>query len=503
MTVKDFTELFKEKGLLVESDFDGNERVGYISYNSQDIKPDTLFFCKGAHFKEKYLEDALKKGSVGYVSEKKYNVSAPCILVKSIRPCLVPSAELFYGSAHKKLSVIGITGTKGKTTTAFIIKEILNRRFAEENKKIGFSSSVCIYDGVYDGENDLTTPEPFELHRYFNNAVRCELPCFLMEVSSQALKYDRVSGVEFLYGCYLNIGNDHISAVEHPDFEDYFNSKMKIFEQTKNAVVNLDADFAQKALECAGASERLITFSTKNEKADFYGYGIRKDGSETVFSVKCGKYDEEFRLGIPGFFNVENALCAIAVCTELNIPLEYIKQGVRYARSSGRMELHETEDKKIAVIVDYAHNKLSFQKLFESVKKEYPDRTVSIVFGSVGSKAVKRREDLGLVAGANADMCYLTADDPAEEEVVDICREIGSYIDSVGGKYEIVPERSQAILTALNDCRNKGVKAVVIVAGKGNEHYIKYGTEHVYYKSDTACVEDFIDEYNKAKAEKR
>ena len=490
MTVNDFKNLFLQNQIFIEDNLKENLQVEYISYNSKDIKSNTLFFCKGAHFKEDFLLDAIKKGAVAYVSEYEYNVDIPYIKVSDMRKCLSLSANYFYNESHKRLKVIGITGTKGKTTTSFIIRQILDDYLKNKNLRTGFSSSVAIYDGVYDGKNELTTPEPFELHKYFYNSAENNLPYFLMEVSSQALKYGRVSGVEFFIGCYLNIGIDHISSVEHKDFEDYFTSKMKMFKMCKNAIINLDSDHIDRVLEYAKSAEKVITFSTKNENADFYGYNIHKDESNIVFTVKCKDFDEEFALSIPGLFNVENALCAIAVASVLKIPMEFIKNGVYKARAEGRMELYETRDKKIACIVDYAHNRLSLQKLCQSTREEYPDRKIYIVVGSVGSKAISRRKDLGEISSMYAHKTFLTADDPAEESVLSICEEMAQYIK---GDYEIIEDRGEAVMKALSSCKEK---SVVLLAGKGNEKFQKVGQIKVPYLGDTYYAKKFIEEYN-------
>lgn len=495
MTVKNFIDLFKQNSIVKEINCDENLKVDHISYNSRDIKPNTVFVCKGAHFKEQFLIDALQKGAVCYVADKKYNVEAPYVLVSDIRLALGIMANEFYGYAHKNLSLVGITGTKGKTTTAYFLKYIFDEHLKAKGKQSGLLSSIEVYDGVINEESTLTTPEPFELHKHFKNAIDCGIDLFTMEVSSQALKYGRVQGVEFDIGCYLNIGIDHISAVEHPDFEDYFNSKMKLFAQSKTAIINLDSDKSEDVLEAVKVTPEVITFSTLNNSADIYGYNIHKSDSSTIFTVRTKSFTEEFTLSVPGLFNVSNALCAIAVCEKLGIDKETIKTGLLKARSSGRMELYESEDKKIAVIVDYAHNKLSFENLFDSAKREYPDRQVVIVFGCPGNKAIIRRQGMAEVSGLNADMIYVTEDDPAEEKLEDICKVIANYIEGVGAKdkYKIILDRGEAIKTAIESANEK---AVILLAGKGAETHQKRGLASEPYESDAFFAKKYLNEYN-------
>ncbi len=494
--INDFVELFKENSILTEHNCDVTTDIGAISYNSMEIAENTLFFCKGVHFKEQFLFDALNKGAVAYVSEKKYDTDAPCILVSDIRKSMYLSANYFYDNVWSKLKLVGITGTKGKSTTAYFIKYIEDEYLASLNKKpSAIVSSIDTYDGVINIESHLTTPEPFDLHKHFNNAVNSDIEHFTMEVSSQALKYGRTDGVTFTVGCYLNIGIDHISAIEHPDFEDYFRSKMKIFSQCQTAVVNLDTDRSEDVLKASQNALEVITFSTKNENADVYGYNIRKDGSDTVFTVRTKDFDRDFTLTIPGLFNVENALCAIAVCCKLGIPENFIYTGLLKARSSGRMEVYENADKRVTAIVDYAHNRMSFENLFKSVRQEYPGRKVAIVFGCPGNKALIRRKDLGEISGQYADMIYITEEDPGEEPLQKISREIADFVEAQNGKYKIIDDRGEAISTAINEM---GADSVILITGKGNETRQKRGIEYIDCPTDVEYATTALKEYDKA-----
>mgnify|MGYP003301163989 FL=1 len=491
-----FIDIYEKNSILVEHNCNQNVMVENISYNSREVTQNTLFFCKGAHFKEQFLCDALNKGAVAYVSEKKYDVDAQCILVSDIRKSLYLSANFFYDNAWDKLNLIGITGTKGKSTTAYYIKYILDEYLkANGEKESGLASTLEIYDGIVRKPSTLTTPEPFELHKHFDNAVKSQTDFFTMEVSSQALKYGRTEGVHFKIGCYLNIGIDHISAVEHPDFEDYFISKMKLFTQCDTAIINLDSDLSERVVEYSKSAKRVVTFSTKNPQADIYGYNIHKDNSETVFSVKTDTFENEFRLSMPGLFNVENALCAIGVAYVFGISPDYIFNGLYKSKTAGRMETYESEDKKIAVIVDYAHNKLSFETIISSMRKEYTDRPISILFGCPGNKALIRRKDMGEVSGKMADFIYVTEDDPAEERIEDICNEIAGHIENVGGtgKYKIIHDRETAIKTAIEDVKDT---AVIILAGKGAETHQKRGLVSEDYASDAVLAKRYLKEYD-------
>lgn len=476
-----------------------DKAVTYMSYNSKDVKEDTLFICKGAAFKEAYLTDALKLGAFVYVSEKQYTEGVPCILVKNVMLALSMLANMYFNEPSKQLNMIGITGTKGKSTTAYFIKYILDE-YAKSRKQneSGIISSIYTFDGKDMYKSKLTTPESFDLQRNLSHAVESGLNNVVMEVSSQALKYGRVHNVAYDISAFLNISEDHIGPIEHPDFEDYFHSKLKIFSKSKVTCINLDADYSDRILkEAKQYCERIITFSTKDPKADIYAYHIHKEGLYTVFNIRDKEEISEVTLTMPGFFNVENALAAICIAVAMDIPQKYIRQGLKKAKSAGRMEIYHSKDEKILGIVDYAHNKLSFQKIFETTKKEYAGRKIITVFGCPGNKAQMRRKDLGEEAGKNADYIYLTEDDPAYETVQGISEEIAEYIKHYTYNYECIPDRSIAIKTAVERVKNSSDQYIILILGKGNELTQKSGTGYKEYVGDSYNIEKCIKLYEK------
>ena len=492
-TLKYYRDALEKAGLVRESNI-GEENVEYISYNSNDVRENTLFICKGAHFKLEYLKSAEEKGACCYVSETKHDTDCGYIIVSDIRHAMGIIVNIYYENIWSKLNLIGITGTKGKSTTTYFVKYILDEYLKAKRKpQSGVISSIDTYDGVESFESHLTTPEPLDLHRHFKNAVDSSIEYMTMEVSSQALKYDRVYGVEFGVGCYLNIGEDHISDIEHPNFDDYFYSKMKLFDQTKIACVSLDTLRRDEVLKAASKCERMITFSTEDRSADIYAYDIKKVGNDTSFMVHTPSFDNEFVLTIPGLFNVQNALAAIAICTALQIPEHYMYVGLMKARSSGRMEIYQNADNQVIVIVDYAHNKLSFENLYKSVLKEFPNRKIYTVFGCPGYKALQRRHDLGMLSGKYSDKVFITEEDPGEEPLGDICRDIAKYVDEAGGKYEIIEDRGEAIRRAIFE---SDTDSIVLVTGKGNETRQKRGTEYVPCMTDVEYTLKYLKEYD-------
>ena len=495
--LKDYLIILEQAGIVTESNLGDQDimSVFNLTYNSKEVTPLTLFVVKGAHFKEEYLKDAIDAGAICYVAEKKYeniDASVPYIIVKDIKVAMPLLANRFHNEAWKRLWTTGITGTKGKSTTCYFIRSIIDDYMASQGKgPQAFMSSIEVYDGVEQFESHLTTPEALEMHKHFENAVNSGLRYVTMEVSSQALKYHRALGVNYDVGIFLNIGLDHISDIEHTGFEDYYGSKLKLMSQCKTAVVNIDADHADETLaEAKKHAKRVLTTSRTDKNADIYAYDIQPLEDGIVFKVHTPDWDEEVKSGIRGIFNVDNALCAIAAAYVYNIPVEFIRSGLLRTRADGRMEIFKAKDRDLTVIVDYAHNKMSMQALFDSCFAEFPGKEIRIVFGSAGGKAFGRRKELGDIAGKYAVMSYLTEEDYGEEPLMHICEDIAGHIEEQGGKYEIILDREEAIKKAISDA---GEHAVILVTAKGRETRQKRGIEYIDCKSDVQIVEETLD----------
>lgn len=502
ISIKQAVELLEQDGLLVGYDCPPQlleHRFSHLSYSSADVTPDTFFICKGAAFKEEYLRDAIAKGAGVYLAQSLYEgVDCPHILVSDIRKAMSLVSIAFYQKAYRNFRVVGLTGTKGKTTTTYFMKNILDA-FCRRNpqlcaaQKSAVLSTVEVDTGIEHHEAHLTTPESPDLQRYFAQTRDSGLPFLTMEVSSQAYKLSRVYGMDFDIGMFLNIGEDHIGPLEHTDFEDYFSCKLQLMEHCRTAIVNREMDHAQRVLEHARAhAQRVLTFG-KLETADLDDddcwilRDIQKEEQGFTFTTSHGLAQDSWRIRMAGRFNVENALAAILAAKALGVDDQSIREGLLQNEVQGRMNLFEKDG--VTVLVDYAHNFLSFQKLYESLKADYPGQRIVVVVGCPGGKARLRRRDIGTLSGQNADYLYLTAEDPQFEDVRSICEEIASFVKPYGTPYEIIEDRAQAVEKAITTAQ-KG--DVIVLAAKGEEVYQKVRGEYVYYESDLAIAKRLL-----------
>ena len=508
-TLGEYIEVLRAAGVLrasYVSEVTAALPITCVSYDSRNITGAALFIVKGAHFKPAYLRDAIGAGAVAYVAEQAVpEETTPAILVTDIRQAIVTLGQLYYDHVTEKLTSVGITGTKGKTTTTYYLREILRQWLtaqaaagkitAEAARGPAILSSIKNYAGGIEEESHLTTPEPLELYAYFDQAYKAGIRHMVMEVSSQALKYGRVAGMRFAVGAFTNISSDHISPIEHNDFEDYYRAKLHIFDYCDVVAVNTDADLAARTLAYGLERTRIITYGS-HESAAVYcppsSLAPRKAGGYE-FAVRSEAYGEtRFEIAMPGQFNVSNALCAIAICGELGVPEHYVRAGLAAAKVPGRMEVFSSKDGEVTVIVDYAHNKLSYEAVFSSTKSQYPDAEIIAIFGSAGNKALERRIDLPQVASKYASHIFITEDDSYDEPFANIAADLAA---NTSAPYTVEESRADCLKRAIFDWHKP---RVILALGKGAETtHARHGV-YVDTVNDAAMARQLIAQYDAA-----
>ncbi len=517
-TVKEYLDALAAQGLVLRESVSGiaSAPVSDVTFDSRTVTPGSVFVCKGETFKESYLQSAADKGALCYISEREYSVELPRIIVSDVRRAMAVCALLLCDYAFRDFPLVGLTGTKGKSTTLYYVKNIVEKYCAKRGLGgFGYLSTIDTFDGVERFESHLTTPEALELAHRFIHARESGLFAMGMEVSSQALKYDRTYGVEFGIGIFMNFGVDHIGETEHPTLEDYFESKLKFVDQCKTLIINLDSDRIERILPAAKNGkllEKLITVSPSGNsevlgvRPDYIAADVKKNGHDTEFCILKRRPEEEILAGklsgrdayelftpvcltMPGLFNVENALAAAVICIELGIPADEIREGLLDARAAGRMEVFRNEEKDLTVIVDYAHNELSFDRVFASAKEEYPGCRIEAMFGCPGGKGRSRRIDLPRVTAKYADFVYICEEDPAYDDPMAISLEIQENLNKDNCPSTIILDREECITYAM---RHAAPHTVLILLAKGRENYQHRGSEYVPVRSDAEIAEELI-----------
>ena len=474
--------------------------------DSREVAAGNIFCCKGVAFEPRFLTQALEAGAVAYLCDEKLldtldAPGTPFIATTDIRRAMSVVSRVAWGKPDETLPIVGITGTKGKTSSSYMLREILDN--GERHSKAAIIGSVEKYDGVELFESRRTTPEAPELWRHLANARDAGLT-MVMEVSSQGLKVNRMDGVNLEVCAFLNISEDHISEKEHPTFEDYFSSKLLIFQHAKHAVVNLDSDLVDRVLEAASCCESITTVSASDSSADIYATNVRPQGGRIYFDCHTPSWEGPIALGVGGLFNVQNALVAIACAYKLGIGYEQIARTLKDVRVDGRMESHFDSTGRLMAMVDFAHNGVSFDSILSTLRTESPDRALIVVFGSTGNKGYPRRQGMAEATGRWADYTILTEDDPDREDPADICKVLAGFLPE-GFPYETVLERPRAVERAMEVAdmlmaqaqehfQATGEKihgyegAIVAVLGKGTEDSMWRNGHDEYTGTDTEFI---------------
>ena len=437
-----------------------------IVNDSRKVKKGCVFPCiRGAAFDgHKFAAEVASKGAAAIVAEEDVEVpdGVTVILVKDSRIAMARMACAWFGYPAEKLKMIGITGTKGKTTTTYMVKSILE----SAGHKVGLIGTIETLIGSTRVPSANTTPESLLLQEFLAKMVKAGCDAVVMEVSSQALMLHRVEGITFDIGVFTNISADHIGPAEHSSFEDYMECKSRLFGMCETGIFNGDDIHLGRIME--GHTCSVETFGLKNTN-DLYADGIelvyRPGYLGTKFCVRC-EDDYEVTTDIPGKFSVYNSLCAIAVCRHFGVTKDQMQSALADVKVKGRVEMVKVSDDFI-LMIDYAHNAMALESILSTLREYHPSRIVC-VFGCGGNRARSRRYEMGEVSGRHADFTILTSDNPRYEDPEAILDDIEIGMKRTKGKYIRIADRRDAIAYAIHN----GLPGdVIVLAGKGHEDY--------------------------------
>ncbi len=499
--------------LLVNTEFElikgkTNKEITSLVYDSRKAKEGSVFVCISGSVRDAhdFIPEVIGKNAAAIVIEKdveeinglqnllEMNSTANItfIKVKNGRNALASMSAAYFNYPASELITIGITGTKGKTTTTYMIKDILDKA----GIPTGLIGTVEIIIGKEIIHSGNTTPESYAIQNYFRRMADSGMKAVVMEVSSQGLMMDRVAGITFDYGIFTNLEPDHIGENEHKDFEEYMYWKSTLFQKCKTGIFNCDSEYLEGILK--GHTCTVETFGV-SEKADFRATDIsflQKDGKlETRYKVN-GKENFWVDLNMPGLFSVYNSLTAIALCSHFNVSDDIIKKTLPNVYVKGRTEIVDASEKikgapNFTVIIDYAHNAMALESLLSTLRAYKPKRLVC-VFGCGGNRAKSRRFEMGEISSKLADLTIVTSDNPRFEEPEAIINDIVTGVKKANGKFITITDRREAVKYAIKNAQEGDV---IILAGKGHEDYQEIcGAK--YHMDERELIDDAVRECN-------
>lgn len=476
--------------------------ISSVECDYRTVKEGSLFVAiKGFETDgHSFINKAIEKGATAVIFEEGSNYKE-FINNKGVTFIMAPNTRLalalcscnFYDNPSKKMKVIGITGTKGKTTTSFMLKKILEK----QGKKVGLIGTIAIYIGEQKVKNsDRTTPESNKLQEILDKMYQLGVEVVIMEVSSQSLMLDRVAGMEFYAGVFTNLSEDHISEKEHKDVNEYFECKMKLFDMCKYAFSNADNLYSAKVPELIKEKCKVETYGIDNY-CDLLAKDVTITNTYADFKVKIETRNERVKVSIPGRFSVYNALAAISVARLFGAKAETIKEALEDIKVLGRSELVDNK-LDLKIMIDYAHTPDSLENILKTVK-QYTIGRVICVFGCGGDRDKTKRPIMGEISGRLADYTIITSDNPRTEVPEDIIKEIEEGTKKTKGNYECIVDRKEAMKKAIF-MQNKN--DIVIIAGKGHEMYQEINKEQLPF-DEREIIKEIIDELEKTPKKKK
>ena len=432
-----------------------------LQNDNRQVHKGDLFLCVEGFAVDghSFMKDAYKSGASAIICSKDIKDLPDCtiIKVKDSRKALAVCSSNFYGNPGNKLKLIGITGTNGKTTSTFMIKSILE----EAGYKVGVIGTIANYIGSKKLPAHRTTPESIELHKLFSDMVEEKVDYCVMEVSSHSLSLDRVYGLKFNEGIFTNLTQDHLDF--HKTFENYYEAKLTLFKNSNNTIINLDDIYGKKVYE--DISGNKVTYSTL-ENSDVMANNINMHARGIEFDLNTEGSVIRIDMGMPGMYNVYNALGCAAACLNEGISLEKIKKGLENVSVPGRCEI-VTKDYNLGyeIIVDYAHTPDGLDNILKTAR-EFTEGKLISVFGCGGDRDKTKRPIMGRIGTELSDIAIITSDNPRTEEPLNIIGDVVKGIEKEN--YVVVENRREAIKKAMELA---GAGDVIVIAGKGHEDY--------------------------------
>lgn len=450
--------------------------VADLAYDSRKIKPGMLFVAIAGTVVDghKFIPDVLAKGASVLVVEREIESPSSEVTVVKVengRQALSYISQAYFEYPVDKMISIGITGTKGKSTTTYMVRDIIEK----SGKKCGIVGTIGVSINGKVTPTEHTTPESYDLQKYFYDMVEADCEYMVMEVSSQGIKMDRVAGMTFDYGVFTNITPDHIGPNEHADFDEYLQCKSKLFQMCKMGIINCDDPHWQEIVKDAVCE--IKTYGTK--KADMTATDIEHLNNHGDLSMKFhanGLLEGDVIVGLPGLFNIYNGMCAACVGALLDMPQEIILHALEHVEVRGRVENVPT-GRGFSILIDFAHNGVSTESVLKTLRGYNPGRIVAI-FGCGGNRSKLRRYEMGEAVGNLAELAIVTSDNPRTEDVMDIIEDIKVGLAKTDGEYVVIPDRQEAVNYAVDHAQNGDM---IILLGKGHEEYQEIqGVKHHY-----------------------
>ncbi len=457
--------LLKSAGIECNSE----RAVTALCNDSRKANADSVFVCiKGFSTDgHNFAMSAYEKGCRAFVAEDKITLpdDAEIFYCPDTRKAMALLSAEIYGNPAKSLTLVGITGTKGKTSISYTLKSILEK----QGHKVGLMGTVGIMYGDVLIESPNSTPESTVIHEYLKKMLEAGIDTVIMEATSQGFKLHRTYGITFDVGIYTNLSPDHIGPGEHESFEEYKECKKMLFSSSKIIIANGDCEYLDFMTEDLSVPVETFGFGDVNHKAENDKYEKDINGLYTTFCCD----GDEYKTYIPGKFSIYNALASIVTAKHLGVAADAIRQGLESTRVEGRMESVPLPTGAVAII-DYAHNELSTENLFEALKLYAPKRIIT-VFGCGGNRSKLRRYGMGEIVAKNSHLSIVTSDNPRYEALDDIISDIFVGINKTSGKAIVMKDRKEAIEYAV---KNSLEGDYILIIGKGHQHYEEINGKH-------------------------